>query len=79
MLLGTFALSAALIAGVGLFASLSYFIAQRSREIAIRVSLGAGPWRLVREFLLDGMALSTLGGATGLLAIELLPEGEGRG
>ena len=38
----------------------------RSREIAIRTTLGAGQWRLVKQMVVEGLVLSSIGGACGL-------------
>lgn len=67
LLLGGFAVAALMMAGIGLYGLISYSVTQRTREIGIRVALGAGPG-LVRALLLrEGGSLAITGGILGLL------------
>jgi len=67
ILLGGFAALALVVASVGLFGVLSYTVAQRSRELAVRTALGARPRDIVRLVLRQGLAVTSAGLTAGLL------------
>ncbi len=57
-----------LLAGVGLFGLMSYAVAQRRREIGIRMALGADRLRVVRQVVRDGLTVTLAGLAVGVVA-----------
>ena len=61
-----FGLLALLLACVGLYGLLSYEVARRTREIGIRMSLGAERSDVTRLILMRGMRLTALGVAVGV-------------
>jgi len=60
------------LACLGVFAVLSYSIEQRTREIGIRLALGAAPVSILRLVLREGLSLAAAGIVAGLLAALLL-------
>jgi predicted lysophospholipase L1 biosynthesis ABC-type transport system permease subunit len=71
-LAAAFAGIAAFIAAAGLYALVAFAVAQRQREIGIRVALGAVPRDVLRLFLLRALALAAAGAALGLAALWAL-------
>jgi putative ABC transport system permease protein len=67
IMLQAFAALALLLAAVGIYASMAYSVAQRTRELAIRLALGADPAALVRRVLAEGLRIAVVGGALGVL------------
>ena len=71
-LLTAFAALALLLASLGLYGLLAYTVTQRSREIGLRMALGASAGRVVAMVVLRGVALSAAGLVLGLSAAWLL-------
>jgi predicted permease len=65
-LLGAFAGVALMLAVVGLYASIAYTVSQRTREIGIRIALGASAGGIARMVLGDGVWLAATGLAFGV-------------
>jgi predicted permease len=65
-LLSAFAMIALALAAVGVYGLLSYSVAQRTREIGIRMALGAQPRQLLLRIMREGLVLAILGVAVGL-------------
>jgi ABC-type antimicrobial peptide transport system permease subunit len=63
-----FAAIATLLAGVGLYATLAYVVAQRTREIGIRIALGAAPATIHRMVFKYVGSMTLTGGIIGLAA-----------
>ena len=66
-LLTLFAAMALLIAAIGIYAVLAYSVTQRTREIGLRIALGAHPSDVVRLIVNEGMKVALIGICTGLL------------
>src|SRR5262249_31141018 len=71
-LLGLFAVVALLLSAIGLYGVIAYSVAQRGREIGIRIALGARPAHVRRMLLREGVRLAALGVFLGLGGALLL-------
>jgi putative ABC transport system permease protein len=68
LLLVAFAVSAAALAGVGIYGVMAYVVGRRTREIGVRMALGAERWTVVGGVLRQGMLQAAVGVALGSFA-----------
>jgi predicted permease len=62
-----FALTALLLAGLGIYGTISYLVSERAHEIGIRLALGAQRGKILEMVLRQGLRLALVGAAVGLV------------
>jgi putative ABC transport system permease protein len=72
LLLGAFGGVALLLAAVGIYGVMNYAVARRTREIGIRMSLGATRAQMLRMVLAQGMKQALVGALIGLAGALML-------
>jgi len=72
-MLGIFATLALTLSGVGLYGLVAYTVGLRTREIGIRMALGANRRKILRQVVGEGMKLAAIGAAIGIVVALPLP------
>jgi putative ABC transport system permease protein len=60
------------LAAIGVYGLTAYAVAQRTRELGIRLSLGASPTQLLRGLLVQALRLCVAGAAIGIVGAMLI-------
>jgi putative ABC transport system permease protein len=73
-MLGSFALLALILASIGIYGLVAFSVSQRTHEMGIRMALGARSPDVLRMVLWEGLKMTALGGAIGLVMALPLPK-----